>query len=342
MENPRIDYLNVQNLTLENMLTVYFKEENFENKEVIVFDFGFMNRVEPLAMLLFSSRLRQLRIKFPETRFRALNHEHNTYASHMGFFESFGLSHGKKPGEASGSSTYLPITMIDVKQLRIESYESDNGIVQQVIWRKAIEMAEILCFGNEEIKHAVFRCLNEILRNTVEHSETERVWICAQCWTYKREIEIAILDEGVGINQTLKVNPYLTIPNEHTALTLALQPSISGKAFIHNGVERGHLDGGWDHSGFGLYIASEISRRNGSFLVCSGDSAIFLNSEGSYSYELHHSGTAVRLRVNIDQLETLTRSDIDKIINEGEFHAATSYSDFALTKASSASKKSFN
>lgn len=71
----------------------------------------------------------------------------------MGFFESFGLSHGKKPGEASGSSTYLPITMIDVRQLRIESYESDNGIVQQVIWRKAIELAEILCFGNKEKSH---------------------------------------------------------------------------------------------------------------------------------------------------------------------------------------------
>ncbi|MCG7346105.1 ATP-binding protein [Sporosarcina sp. ACRSL] len=330
----------IEDLTLENVLDLYNVDLELEGVDSVLFDFRNMYKVEPLAMLLFSKRLRSMKAKYPKVSFKATNFDGNSYAAHMGFFKSFGLQHGKQPGEALGSVTYIPITKLDVKTLRMESYDTDQGVVQEVIVRKAKEMAGILCGNNLDIKNSLFQCIREILRNIVEHSESETIWLAAQRWGYQREIEIGILDEGVGIAQTLKVNPHLTISDVDAALELALQPAISGKAFMYQGQERGKIDGVWDHSGYGLYIASQISKMNGTFFICSGDSSLYISEQTSENIPYDHLGTAIRIRVNLDSLIEFTQNDIDEIINRGQKIAAEKYSSFALSSASAASKKS--
>jgi hypothetical protein len=39
----------------------------------------------------------------------------------MGFFHSIHEVYGKKPGEANGSLTYMPISKLNVKKLRMDS-----------------------------------------------------------------------------------------------------------------------------------------------------------------------------------------------------------------------------
>lgn len=190
----------VKDLMLHKVLEHYNKDFDLSNVKEAIFDFDNMHTVEPLAMLLLSNRLRIAKEEYNNTIFRAINFKKG-YASHMGFFQSFGLNHGNSPGEASGSNSYIPITTINVKKLREESYYKENGIVQEVIKDKSKQMARVLCGNNNEVLNSIYQCIREILRNTVEHSESENIWIAAQRWEYEGRIEIAILDEGVGINQ---------------------------------------------------------------------------------------------------------------------------------------------
>lgn len=329
---------NIGDLTLLNVLNYHRVDADLQGVSKAIFNFSNMNKVEPLAMLLFSSRMRSMRKKYPLVPFIALGFENNSYAAHMGLFESFGLNYGKQPGEARGSHTYIPLTNINVTQLKKESYDTDQGIVQKVIERKALEMARILCGSNDDILNSIYQCLREILRNIVEHSDSDDIWVAAQLWAH--EIEIGILDEGVGISQALGFNPYLNFPEKHSALTLSLQPAISGKAFVYGGLERGKLEGGWDHSGFGLYIASQISKKNGDFFICSGNSSLWLNEYGVAVNDYNHHGTAIRIRVDLNKLSSFNQTHITKIISDGEEIAQQKYSAFALTKASAASKKS--
>jgi hypothetical protein len=50
----------------------------------------------------------------------------------MGFFKAFGLDFGNSPGEAKGSETYLPITMVSIKDLQTEATLKHMHVVEFV------------------------------------------------------------------------------------------------------------------------------------------------------------------------------------------------------------------
>lgn len=106
--------------------------------------------------------------------FRDRNYEHNDYAAHMGFFQSVYQNYGKKPGEANGSSTYVPITHLDVKKLRIESYEKSE-VVQETIERKSIELARLISRGKTKLRKILSYSIRELMRNIVEHSDSKSI-----------------------------------------------------------------------------------------------------------------------------------------------------------------------
>ena len=284
------------------------------------FDFYRLGRVEPFTMAYVANELKRFRQSKAEAKFTALNYKAHTYPAHMGFFKAFGLNHGNAPGEASGSSTYLPLTLLNVAEIEREA--AQRGVNPgDVIEEKASLIAQLLVrqTGGNLVDTLTFS-IREIMRNVVEHSDSELIEYCGQYWPSQNLVEVAILDVGLGVRHGLRNNPDLNITSDRDALHLALLPGISGK--MYRGVKRRSNDA-WQNSGFGLYMTSRICRAGGSFFIASSGAGMLLDSGGKHDRETSYQGTALRLRFNTKTLtnydEMLTRFRREGIATAKQF-----------------------
>jgi hypothetical protein len=266
--------------------------------EVYTFNFGNLRWIEPFALLFLSSEIQRMHSKNPESKFVAINPDSCSYAAHMGFFQSFGLNYGKHPGEASGSSTYLPITICDVKKLS-DSPEPD--VYGPVIDHWSNQMTSMLTRTESgDLYKTIAYSIQEMLRNIIEHSRSSQYGYCAQYWPYHQKVEVAILDRGIGIRDGLLNNPDLSILDDRAALTLALMPGVSGKK------DPQRLKGFYSNMGLGLYMVSRLCREGGDFFIASGEKGLFLSENNPKVFlDVPFSGTAVRLTLNTSRLQAL-------------------------------------
>ncbi|QJP93748.1 hypothetical protein C6Y56_03800 [Pseudomonas fluorescens] len=267
------------------------------------FDFYRMGMVEPFTMAYVANELKRFRQSKEAAHFTALNYRNHTYPSHMGFFQAFGLNHGNAPGQASGSSTYIPLTLLNVADIEQEAIERALN-PGDVLEEKASQIAQLLIRQSEgNLVDTLTFSIREIMRNVVEHSGSEFIEYCGQYWPSRSMVEVAILDVGHGVRYGLRNNPDLNIACDRDALHLALLPGISGK--MYRGVRRRSNDA-WQNSGFGLYMTSRICRAGGSFFIASNGAGILLDAEGKHDRTTSYQGTALRLRFDT---QTLTNYD---------------------------------
>lgn len=147
--------------------------------------------------------------------------------------------------------------------------------------------------------------LREVFRNVLEHSRAEAIWYAAQHWPETSKVELCILDEGIGIAQSLRRNPHLAIHTDQDALDLALLPGISGVAFRGGPKQRRDP---WANSGYGLFMTSQLCRRGGSFVVLSGNSGVSITEAGKERLDCVFGGTAIRLQLQTDRIGELSAS----------------------------------
>lgn len=328
--------ITVPDLNAKNALDFCNDNYDFSMYEKITYNYGYMSTFEPFGMLLAGSKIRTLSKLFPHAKYYDSNFKQHDYAAHMGYFQSVNLKYGKKPGEAFGSSRYIPVTELKVKDLIIESYENIE-VVQETIVRKSSELAKVLSQGNNNLCEILSYSIRELMRNIVEHSESDVIWFAAQAWPSKDLVEIAILDEGVGVHQAISFNPNLDLDDHGDALMVAIEPGISGKAFIHNGKMRRQEGTIWDNSGYGLYVTSEICQLGGNFMICSGDKALVMKNNQYRLIETNFKGTAVRMRMEISTINRFGPTLINKIVSKGE-KIASANSKKAIVRASKVSR----
>ncbi len=271
-----------------------------EESEEYNFDFKELRFTEPFTLAYVSIEMKRFRKYREGKKFRASNYQHLSYQSHMGFFRAFGLKFGNEPGEASGSGTYLPITILKKSDLVNEAY--DDGIeIGDLLEIKSGEIAQILTQNsNENLTNTLTFSVREIMRNVVEHSNSEIIEYCAQYWPKKNMVEVAIFDTGDGILKGLSENPFLSLKSERDAIQLALMPGISGK--MYKGVFQ-DKNNPWQNSGYGLYMTNRICRQGSSFLILSNDSGLIFNSKKKEDISCSYKGVALRLRINTMNLE---------------------------------------
>jgi hypothetical protein len=307
---------------------------NAEEASEYVFDFSNTRHVEPFPMLLVSSEIRRLADKFPLSTMGCVNFRHMTYAGHMGFFQAFGLDFGKAPGEANGSKRYIPLTLLQCDQL-VKSAVEKGVEVGDEVEENSKHMAAMLCGSDSG---AVFDTLSysvrEMIRNVVEHSKAPQIGICAQFWPSKNRVEVAVLDRGIGLRQSLSNNPHLDASTDKRSINYALMPAVSGKAFKG---ARKKQRGPWANSGFGLYMTSRICRNGGSFFVASGDTGMLLTKkeQAKRYYDCSFVGTAIRMVVRTDQIAEL-KDALDIYRDEG-YKIQRKYKEIVSIDPSSAS-----
>lgn len=270
-----------------------------------VFDFSELNFVEPTSMLIVASSLERFRADNDESEFIAENYYKNTYAGHMGFFRAFGIDFGNDPGQAKGSTSYLPITILDVNEV-ISAARENRRPVGEELEDRARNLSEVLTQNeNGSLVDTLTFSIREIMRNVIEHSESSLLEYCAQYWPTRNSVEIGILDKGIGVSASLSRNPYVNIESDAHALQLSLMPGVSGK--MYKGVRQRAYDD-WQNSGFGLYMTNRICRNGGSFFIASGTAGLMLTDSDKYDYNTGLDGTILRMILNTEALPKLTDS----------------------------------
>jgi len=293
-------------LSLVESMEFSCKLRDIEKSDHYELDFCQVGIVEPFALLIVSSEIQRLKSKNPDAIFNFENYGKMGYAGHMGFFKSFGLDQGKRPGEARGTDTHIPMKILNCEELQRDAAEK-GSYVGDIIEEESEQLASMLCKQDQGAVHETLAySIREIMRNVVEHSEATQIGLCAQYWPSRHQVEVAILDRGVGLKSTMKRNPHLDVSNHKAAINYALMPAVSGTAF--KGSKR-KQKGPWANSGFGLYMTSRICRNGGTFFVASGDTGMLLTTKGGKKYfPCAFSGTAIRMVIKTNLVEALNES----------------------------------
>ena len=285
--------------------------------ESVLFDFAGYSENNPFSNLLIANSIRAFRKNHKNKCQLRPNHE--TYLSHLGFYQMIGVDYGKQMGEARSSDNYVPITKVTF-----------NGDFYQTIEGKSEELAALLKFDTELSAFLKYLFI-ETIRNTYEHADVGELYLSAQKWKSKSLLEIAISDTGCGIcNSLRKYMPY-SAKDEKELLRLACNPGISSRS-NYRYLEK---DNAWRNSGYGLYLMRKLAvAYGGSFLICSGNYALRENNNGIEMFNTTYTGTTIAIRIKTDQ--KLNFEDVrHKILLAGEKEASD-----VQTSIHSASKSS--
>jgi hypothetical protein len=285
-------------------------------QERVVVDFSTLTFSTPTAMLVAGSELRKwvayrrgaglevYRIGIDESK------SVHSYLMHLGFFDFIHVDEGKKVGEARGSTRYLPISKIDRP---VQSVAVD-GVAA---WYESIEsqsrrLAGVLVgsYDDSQELRAYTYSIREIIRNVFEHSEADECFVCGQRW-WNGSVEIAVIDEGVGICQTLRRS--FPVESDEEALTLAISPGVSRTTALE---EEENI---YDNSGFGLYVLSQIGSNFGWFALGSGGARIIGYERAFEVAPFSFSGTFVGIK--LERSPSNFRELLSDIISSGEDEA---------------------
>ena len=330
----------VPNLNFEAALSFCAEINSYEpisENEIFEFDFSNVKNCDPFPMLMVSNAIRHKREKYQNHQFIAINFK-NDYARYMKFYNACGIDSGDSVECYRGNSKYICITKLNVADLFLESQENFDYI-QETLEKEAKDIALVLSHNNIEFQKWMIFVIRELLRNIPEHSKSKTIWYCAQYWPSYDLVELAILDEGIGISNSLNDSYEFRsmYNNDYEALQLALEPGVSG---TFSSSRKSIGSGDWKNSGFGLYMVSQMCAELGaSFIIASGNSAIRMKKENgsimSTRYDTFISGTAVQIRIrpsmncNYDQIRS-------EIVKRGENIAKNK--DYTIHSASKSSK----
>ena len=313
MENDNIIEV-TGHLTDSTAMRINDQLRNLESKGKIRFELAKLQFVKPYGMLFLAQSIRELKDRYsseitvnvPESHpfsfDEPIKDEVGVYScgymAHVGFFEDIGIEYGKEPGEARGSSTYIPITKISCQ----ESHD--------FLEVKAEALAKILFPDDQAIEYRkIFQyVIFEALRNAIEHSESDCVRICGQSW-YDGTAEIAILDNGIGVLGSLKENTlYSKLNSERDALKKAVEAGVS-RSLISKRNDTNIMA----NSGYGLYMLKRICKESGSLLLVSNGATLKISKDKDdvegYS---EITGTSLKIEINLNEL--LKLGNLHKIL----------------------------
>lgn len=236
----------------------------------VTIDFRKLRYSMPTGMLVAGSKLRKWREYRRSCGYKSWcrgideSIQVHSYLMHLGFFDFLHIDQGKQVGEAKGSARYLPIRMVRRPSVNIEKEGLDawyDAIMD--VSRSLAAVVTGSADDTEELRTYTY-CIREVIRNVFEHAQVDECFICGQRWADGR-VEIAIIDEGVGLAGTL--TPESDFPDDETALLLAVRPGVS-----RTGLVSAKGPNTYDNSGFGLFVLTELAASFGWFVLGSGSS----------------------------------------------------------------------
>lgn len=307
-----------------------------KSSSVVALDFSRVGFATPMGMLVLATLIEEA-VRDGRVPIQS-GITPRDYLSNMGFYTACGLDVPKY--DAPGSATYYPITRFDVVELRARAAERKIPIgahVNVMVGRLAYLITQKT---SGDLFYTVKYCLREILRNVAEHSQSAHLLVMGQYWPGRNQVELAVLDRGIGLRAALSKNPkFGGLASDLNAIRLALLPSTSGKKVYGASESLLEVDteGEWGNSGFGLYVTSQMARRTGSFTIASGDASLEITENRNRSGAFSLPGTLVSMKMDIERLGRLEPA-LRQISDRGEAIAKRFVTAGADVLASAASR----
>ena len=273
-----------------------------------VFCIGPTDEAAPLDLLLTCAAFRQLQSVYPDAACR--------------FLPAADVDEDAPEAE---DDTLLPPLPINVEQWMRDAASAGNFTDRvDVIEENCQTYARMLAPQSPELRRLFQYMLREAIRNAPEHGETNRLWICGRIWPDRpgRPAELAVLDEGIGIHQSLARNSRHRefLSSNLEALEWALKPGVSA-AFDP---ARGNRSSDpYANSGYGLYMIQQICRMTGgSMTLVSCEDALHLLPDDAKAEKACLHGTALAMRIHTDKVHSCQEL-IDRARRQGEKEART-------------------
>lgn len=211
------------------------------------------------------------------------------YAATMGLWEAVELPSPSNLSKNKRASQFLPI----------EPLKSLNTV--QNTAEKMMGILKSHC--KDKNTHESLSCmLLELLENCFAHaniSDGLHGLVCAQPWANGQLAQIALVDSGIGIRNSLGENPeLLTRLDGENCCELATEYGITGKP------QKGH-------TGYGLTLARDLIEQNNGNLMIISKSELFQSCEKKIHKqycELPWHGTLIVMELNTDR--TLNSAEV--------------------------------
>lgn len=286
------------------------------NFEIVAVDFSTLRYSLPIAMLVVGSKLRDWTRYRDElgyqTDFQGIDNKiaAHSYLMHLGFFDFLHMPLGNQVGYARGSSRYLPITRIARPNINVEDVGVEKWYAEIEVMARKLAGGLTASYDDSEELRAYTYSIREIIRNVFEHSGADECYICGQRW-YDESVEIALIDEGIGICTTLR--EVSEIENDGNALLMSVRPGVSRAGRNSCAANL------YDNSGFGLFILTELAASFGWFVLGSGGAQLVGNAGNREVQSSSFSGTYVGIRLHTSPRDF--GSVLSEIIEAGEAEA---------------------
>ena len=284
-----------------------------------IIDFSRTQHFEPLGMLLIGSAIRRLRERCARDDHtvtitgRSAHAQGHRYAHRLGFWWSIGDEEGLPAVKRTATNTTIPITRLSYAELFKEAGRRDP-IRAELVSKAAGNLATTLSGADDKspLWLILEYCFREVFRNTFEHGRTDSIWFTGATRPTKNDVQIAILDSGRGIRDSLSDNPQEQHPTDIAALRAALRPGVSRNANkLHDREMLAKLQEEfpgqdplrYDNSGFGLTLTSILGRDSGQFAIISGSASLAYCKNREIVTDTLHNGTAVRIVLYLSKLD---------------------------------------
>lgn len=275
-------------------------------------DFQAVRFIPPQAILYIAHQLKHFHREFPATRVKVTNADHQPYLTEMGFFECLQSVTVENSVLAPGQNR-IPIRTIDTR-----AFHRQSGVtnVRDSIDSETARLSKVLTrldsgFAFDTVQYS----LREIIRNIFEHSGSSICAYCAQYWPTRNRVQLAIVDEGMGIFPSLTQNPKFKHLTPRQAVQYSLLPGVSGNYVDLQGQTTNSV---WRNTGYGLYMTSRLARRRGWFTVISSGHMILLRGKDKQVLSTKNfKGTMISLDFFVDQDASLS-SYLRELAEEGK------------------------
>lgn len=264
--------------------------------EKITFDLSKLKFVTPSGLCYLIASIQTLTNIIGKENFEIImpnNNSTNNYLTRMNFLETLGLN----------DDNYINKNDCSNRLIELQKISMTDRCDWQITENLTNVLESQLPVNNQGILKAVSYAIGEIVDNTLRHSQSPiGGYICAQTYPNKNKLEICIIDCGIGIVESLKV--------ENDVHKEKISKFKSDSEFIQYSIEKGVTSktqqkfGETGHSGEGLFFTSEfIKENNGRMKVISGNGMLLIDSKVGIqlSETQHHwQGTIVMLEFNLD------------------------------------------
>ena len=221
-------------LNLESSLNFCKSIDKYSGEDKYIYDYKNMGNVEPFGALVIGSKIRRFIDENHNAEREHINFESKGYAANIGFFYSVRKEYGKIPDLLKGNNNFIPIKKINIGDSYLECFNNNIEIYEYIEKEVAGHLADVLSRNNDNLKKCLTYCITEVVRNIYEHSKSKELWYCGQYWPMRDLVEVAIIDEGVGIFNTLSRNKKLVVSDDEEALAFALSPGIRRVVVVHH------------------------------------------------------------------------------------------------------------